>query len=245
MTVTQPGPNAAAPAPGAAVAPAPPDAVADLRATARWTIAATAAVGTLLIGGGPLAAVGKINDRGDVLSALGGLTLALLGISWAIWHTSEALTPRIATLASLETAEMAALKKLIENNTLAFYGPYSSLTDLRGARNLHESIAARIAAALPREQDSTRIKQLEQGLTDARANAEQARVLQDQLLSIVHAWSVRAAVRRARIHTLAAFGVVAVGAVLFLTATNDDKTATAPQPSSPQPATSIPATRTS
>lgn len=194
-------------------------AVADLRATARWTIAAMAGIGTLLLGAGPLTAVGKVHDAGHATAAFAGLALAVLGVGWAIWQTGEALTPCLATLTDLAAPEMAQLREAIARNPSAFYGPYDSLDELSAQRRLHEKIAADLAVKLAREPDSARARILEQALDDARVNTEQAYSMQHRLLALVHAWSVRNAVRRARLHTLAAFVVVTLGAVLFLTAT--------------------------
>ncbi|MET9830203.1 hypothetical protein ABZ078_12975 [Streptomyces sp. NPDC006385] len=242
MTSPTPAAFPAAPDPSGSQAPADPvatgsvDAVADLRATARWTVAAAAGVGALLLGAGPLAAVGKVDGWPDALTAFGGLTLAMLGVGWAIWQTGEALTPCLATLADLDAPGMAGLRAAVARNPSAFYGPYASLDDLCARHLTHERIASDLAVKLAREQDPARARVLEQGLADARANAEQARMLQQRLLALIHAWSVRNAVRRARLHTLAAFVVVAVGAVLFLTATSDGSPA--------RPAKSAPASST-
>src|ERR687896_684094 len=141
------------------------EAVADLRSTARWTIAAAGAVGALLLGGAPIAAIGKINDLGDAISAYAGLAIALAGVGWAIWQTTEALIPRIATLAQLDDPDMASLREMII-----------------------------------REPDEAKLRMLDQALDDARANAELADRLGNELLELIHAWKIRAAVRRARLH---------------------------------------------
>lgn len=217
------------------VATGPADAVADLRATARWTVVAVAGVGTLLVGGGPLTAVGRINDWGDTFAAFGGLALTVLGVGWVVWQTGEALSPCLATLDDLDAPEMALLREAIARNPAAYYGPYRSVGELRSQRRLHQAVAADLAVKLAREQDPVRTAVLEQGLADAGANAEEARRLQDRLLTLVHAWSVRNAVRRARLHTLAAFGLVTLGAVLFLTSTGGKA---ADPPAKPGPAVS-------
>lgn len=97
MSAPLPGvPQAQDPVPtgeqAAAVMPADAT-VADMRAVARWTIMATAAVGGLLLGGFPLAAIGKVHGLGDIALAAGGLALAMVGVFWAIWWTGEVLTP--------------------------------------------------------------------------------------------------------------------------------------------------------
>ncbi|POX51836.1 hypothetical protein C3489_19200 [Streptomyces sp. Ru71] len=237
--MTSPVPDAAAALTAAdPAATGPADAVADLRATARWTIAATAAVGALLLGGGPLVAVGRIHGWQDAAAAFGGLALAVLGIGWAIWQTGEALTPRLATLADLSAPGMAGLREAVARDPSAYYGPYGSLDELSAGRRLHEKVAAELAVRLAREQDPDRTRVLQQGLADARANAAQAGALQQRLLTLIHAWSVRNAVRRARVHTLAAFVLVTLGAVLFLTATYEDTPA---QPAKSARASSSPA----
>lgn len=211
-------------------------AVTDMRTTARWTIAAVAAVGALLLGGTPLAAVGKINHIGDAAAAFVGLTTALTGVGWAVWQTGEALIPRIAMFAQLDDPAMATLKDIIAQDPAAFYGPFGqSPQELRAARLLHETTAANLAAARAREQDEARSRVLEQALSDEQANTDLARRLETNLLECIHAWQVLAAVRRARIHTIAAVVVVALGAVLFLSATSDNK---ANPPTKPAPAPS-------
>ncbi|MEU6557985.1 hypothetical protein ABZ915_48550 [Streptomyces sp. NPDC046915] len=217
------------------VSTGPGDAIADLRATARWTVVAVATVGALLVGGGPLTAVGRIHDWGDTFAALGGLALTVLGVGWAIWQTGEALTPCLATLDDLDAPEMTQLRDAIARNPAAYYGPYRSLGELRSRLRLHQAVAADLAIRLSREQDPLRTKILERGLADARANAEEAQLLQHRLLALIHAWSVRNAVRRARLHTIAASGLVVLGAILFLTATSDSA---AEPPAKPGPSAS-------
>jgi hypothetical protein len=64
-----------------------------MRVTAKWIIGAAAAVGAVLLGGAPLAAIGKIHGIGSAAEALAGLVIGLAGVGWAIWHTAEALIP--------------------------------------------------------------------------------------------------------------------------------------------------------
>ncbi|MFI6322772.1 hypothetical protein ACIBG8_34890 [Nonomuraea sp. NPDC050556] len=195
--------------------PSQNDAVADLRTVARWIIAAAGAVAVLLLGTAPLTAIGK----GDFLQALGGLALAMAGVGWAVWSTSEALMPHVATLGALDTRPLASFRALVAAEPEAFFGPFGTSTaELRRGRLLHETVAANLAVAIAGEQDPGRLRTLEQALTDARANVELARRLQRQLLDFIHAWQVRTAVRRARRHTMAGALVVVVGVVLFLTA---------------------------
>jgi hypothetical protein len=197
------------------------DAVADLRTTARWTIAAAAAVGALLLGGAPLTSIGRVDGIGDAITAGAGLFVALIGVGWIVWHTTEALMPRIATTTQLDDPDMTSLRETIAREPAAFYGPFGTTPQhLRAAALLYDTAAANLAAALAREPDQTKWRVMEQALSDARANAELAHHLETSLLHIVHAWKVRSAVRRARLHTFTAAAVIAIGAVLFLTATN-------------------------
>jgi hypothetical protein len=234
--------------------PSPADAVADMRATARWTIAALAGVAALLLGGAPLTAVGKISHLGDAMLAYVGLVIALGGVGWAIWQTGEALMPRVATLADLDDPELADLRATMAKDPTAFYGPFQECQGdgaqgvgrhgrkdpngatyhdgLRRAAARHGVVAAKLAVKAAAEEDPVRSRLLAQALEDARANAELAERLQRQLVEFVHAWKVRAAVRRARVHTLAAAAVIALGAVLFLSATHETAAAKSPTPSS-------------
>ena len=214
--------DAGRPAPPAPAPPTPSDAVADMRTTARWTVAAAAAVGALLLGGAPLTAIGKVSGPGEAVLAFAGLVVALGGVGWAIWQTGEALMPRIATLDDLDDADLADLRATIDRDPSAFYGPFgASREDLRRAVAFHGTVAANLAARAAAETDPVRSRVLAQTLADARGNTEAARRLQDRLLEFTHAWKVRTAVRRARLHTLAAAAVIALGAVLFLAATHD------------------------
>ncbi|MET9732507.1 hypothetical protein ABZZ79_18220 [Streptomyces sp. NPDC006458] len=220
---TPAGPQPPADAPLVSAAQA---AVTDMRTTARWTIAAFAAVGGVMLGGLPLAGIGEVHDGGDLALASAGLALAVLGVAWAIWHTAEALTPRLTTLRVLidptprERRELADLHAELEASPRAFYGPFGTApAELDAACHLHGKVAANLEALLVHETDARRRAEASHRLTLARANAEQAMRRRRDLLELAHAWQVRGALRRARLHTMAgAFSVVA-GAVVFLLAT--------------------------
>jgi hypothetical protein len=209
----------------------PADAVADMRATARWTVAGAAAVGALLLGGAPLTAVGKISHAANAVLAFAGLVVALGGVAWAIWQTGEALMPRIATLADLDDPDLSDLRATMARDPSAFFGPFGQARDdLRAAVAFHGTVAANLAVTAAAEQDPVRSRLLTQALADARANADLARRLQDRLVELVHAWKVRTAVRRSRRHTLGAAAVVALGAVVFLSAAHGPGTARSTHP---------------
>jgi hypothetical protein len=184
-----------------------------MRATAKWTVAALGAVGAALLGTTPLAGLGRLANVGDTVAALAGLLLGLLGVTWAVWHTTEALTPPISALATLENPGLASLRTEIAKNPEAFFGPFgTSRAELAAARQLHEAVLTKLT-----------VRALKAAAADARANASLAAALQQRLLEFVHVWQVRGALRRARLQTFVGLAVTAVGVVLFLTATSDSR----------------------
>ncbi|MGW5136773.1 hypothetical protein [Streptomyces sp. NPDC004135] len=195
--------------------PSPLEAVTDLRAAARWIIAAAGAVGALLLGGGPLVALGKVDDLTGAILVGVGLVISLAGVGWAIWSTSEVLIPPITTFEDLDAPGLQPLRDLIARSPEDFFGPMSR--DLAGLRR-HRQIAANFHAALGRETDPRRRAALESALARARRNIERAGVYERRLLALIHVWQIRAALRRARVQTMIAAVVVAFGAVVFLTA---------------------------
>ena len=84
--------------------PSPLDSVGDMRAAAKWTLAAAGAVGAALIGGAPLVAVGQVHGVLHAVLAGLGLALALAGVGTAIWFTSKVLVPRLITPAVFKNA---------------------------------------------------------------------------------------------------------------------------------------------
>lgn len=201
--------------------PSPLDAVDDMRSTAKWTIAAVAAVGAALIGGAPLAAVGKVHGLGSAIEAFGGLALGLAGVGWAIWHTTDALIPPTTTLAALQTPQLADLRARIAADPGAFFGPFgTSTTQVKAAVQRYDTAAAQIAVMIATETDATRQRVLAQGQADALANAAQASARLRWLLSLMHAYRVRDQLRTARLHTFAGAAVTALGAVLFIASTS-------------------------
>jgi hypothetical protein len=218
----------------------PLEAVADMRATAKWIVAAAAAVGAVLLGGGPLAAVGKVHGVGHAALSFAGLTLAVLGVGWVIWHTSEALLPRSTTLAALEDPALHDLKQQVLNDPASFFGPFgTTVAELRHECGRNDRVAANVAVMLAREQDPARQRVLTHALEVARANAAMAHRRLRYLHELIHAWTVRAQLRRARIHIFAGAAVTALGAVLFLTAAGSAPAAAA---NAPTPAPSAAAT---
>lgn len=193
----------------------PLDAVPDMRATAKWTVAAFGAVGAALLGAVPAAAFGKLDTIGAVVTAGCGLVLALAGVGWAIWHTADALTPPVTVLSTID--ELPELRAQIHGSPATFFGPFGgSVTELGAQRLLHATVGANLEAALPGETDAARRRAMEQALAAARANSRQALALQTRLLEFAHAWQVRAALRRGQIQAAAGAGVTVLGVALLL-----------------------------
>jgi hypothetical protein len=216
--------------------PSPLDAVADMRATAKWIVAAAAGVGVVLLGGGPLAALGKVHDVRHAVVSFLGLSVSLLGIGWVIWRISDVLIPPSTTLATLETRPLANLRAQMEAEPEAYFGPFGpTIADLQRHCRQYDTAAANLAIMLAREQDPDRQRVLTQGLADARANASMAHRRLRRLQELIHAWTVRADLRRARVHAFVGIIIAALGAIVFVTAT----TAPVPTPTMPRPAPTI------
>jgi hypothetical protein len=217
--------------------PSPLAAVADMRAAAKWILAAAAAVGAALLGGGPLTAVGKVHGTGGAVLAYAGLMIGLAEVGWAIWHTADALIPPLTTPGSLESEPaLNELRDKIAEDKEAFFGPFgASISDLRRQMAFHQRVAGNLADALAAEQDPIRQKVLADTLGEARATVAATRRRSMALAELVHAWQVCARLRHARLHAFVGAAVAAAGVVLFLAATS--ATAAAPVPAqSPTPA---------
>ncbi|GAA3342922.1 hypothetical protein GCM10020358_39700 [Amorphoplanes nipponensis] len=216
----------------AASGPSPLDAVPDMRATAKWIVAAAAAVGSLLVGAAPLTAVGKIATAADAALAFLGLALVLSGVGLVIWFAAEALVPPVTTLATLATPELAELRARMAGDTRAFFGPFGAdADDLRAAATRHARAAAQLASLAAHERKADVKATLELSLADAHANHALAQQLQRRLLEFVHVWQIRESLRRARLVTVGAMVLIALGAVLFLLATAPPTGAARPAPS--------------
>jgi hypothetical protein len=220
--------------------PSPLEAVADMRTTAKWIIGAAAATGATLLGGAPLAAVGKIHGVGSAALAFGGLVIGLTGVGWAIWHTAEALIPPATSLATLEQPQMEEVRTQIAADPMGFFGPFGkSVPELEASCRRFDIAAAQVAVMLAAEPDPNRQRILAQGMADASANAARARARLRWLLALAHAWQVRHLLYRARLHAFVGAAAVAFGAVLFIVATSaSTSTAKAPTPATHTPAAS-------
>lgn len=203
--------------------PSPLEAIPDMRAAARWTIGAVAAVGALLVGGGSLTAVGRIDDVGDLVAFAGGTLIVIVAVGWAVWQTAEALTPPLTTIEVLQDKRMSDLRIQIARSPSTYYGPFGhSWRELSGELRRHREIAGNLRSAHANETDPSRQTQWAAALVAAEANIALANLLQNRLISLIHVWHIRTVVRRARLHTLIAMLIVAVGAILLLTATIDN-----------------------
>ncbi|WP_327114294.1 hypothetical protein OHB12_34045 [Nocardia sp. NBC_01730] len=194
--------------------PSPLDSIADSRAAARWTIASIGAVGVLLLGGGPLTAVGKITDWTHAAWAGGGLLAALLGVALAVWQTSEALIPPMTTPATLTGPVIRQLREQLDAEPWYYFGSLAtSVDDLLRHRHIAAQIARQLASARPDERGT-----LERGLAVAHRNITRTDPCLRWLLVTAHAWQVREKLRKARRYTLLAAVLVIAGSVVFLRA---------------------------
>jgi hypothetical protein len=202
--------------------PSPLETVADMRATAKWILAAAATVGAALLGGAPLAAVGKVHGVGDAALAYAGLAVALTGVGWAIWHTADALIPPLTTPNSLDQEPaLNELRKKIAREPRAFFGPFGeSMGELQELLDFHQKVARSLSDMLIAEQDPARRRVLRRKVDEANGAVTAIVRRSAVLLELAHAWQVRAQLRRARLHALAGAAVAALGAVIFLAATS-------------------------
>jgi len=196
--------------------PSPLEAVDDLRAAAKWMLAAEGAVGAALISGGPLVAVGHVHGAGHALLAGAGLVVALGGVGLAIWFTSEVLSPRLTTPETLRSPGLAGLRQVIEAEPAQFFGVVATKID---ALLDHQEVAVDLARKVTAEKDPGRRQAIKRQLRRAEANAARAAPYVRWLLALAHVWRIEADLRRSRWFTLVGGVLVVAGAVLFFIAT--------------------------
>jgi hypothetical protein len=232
---SRPGPETAVPADSL---PSPLDAIGDLRAAARWMIAAAGAVGAVLIGGGPLVAVGKVHGLGHAVIAAISLLVGLVGVGLAIWQTSLVLVPPITTASTLRHESMRGLREMIERAPSDYFGLAAvSVEDLLR----HREIAAQVYEQLKVARDPARQASLRRYLDRVQANLRRTNPYVRWLLATAHVWQIQAALRRARWCTLAGAALVAVGTVGLLSVTSQPPVTYVPV-LTPQPTPSASAT---
>jgi hypothetical protein len=215
MTTSASVDSAAAEAKGAAGSlPSPLDSVNDMRAAAKWMLAAAGAVGAALISGGPLVAIGQVHGGLNIFLAVLGLIFALSGVGVAILFTSDVLVPRLTTPKTFRSAdELDDLRELIKAEPTEFFGVAAQTLDGLFERQdalRHNAVSlARQAAA---EKSPQRRAQYQAQLRRVEDNGERVGRYVRWLLALGHAWRIKAALQRARMATLAGGGLVIVGA---------------------------------
>ncbi|MEU6859338.1 hypothetical protein AB0B28_10765 [Glycomyces sp. NPDC046736] len=198
--------------------PSPLEAIPDMRATAKWTVASLGAVGAALITVVPLTVFDDLHGTGDLVTAAIGLALAIAGVCWAIWHTAEALTPPVTVIEDLDGKDLAPIRALLARSPESFFGPFgTSVADLARHRRFHETVEANLTEALAETADPTETQALERALANAATNIALARTLHHRLLEFTHTWQVRTTLKKARTQTM--LGVATTLAGLILTAT--------------------------
>ena len=201
--------------------PSPLEAVDDLRAAAKWMLAAEGAVGAALISGGPLVAVGQVHGTAHALLAGAGLVVALAGVGLAIWFTSKVLSPRLTTPRTLRSPALAGLRLVIEAEPAQFFGVVATKVD---ALLLHQEVTVDLARKVVAEKDPVRRQVIKRQLHRAELNATRAAPYVRWLLALAHVWQIEVDLRRSRWFTLAGGMLVVAGAVLFFIATGGGPT---------------------
>lgn len=107
-----------------------------LRQTAKWLIAALAAVGAVLVAGTPLSGIGKLTPEfgGSFLIAVLGGSAALLGVIAAIVLVTRVITPHHITLTRLSNEqELAQTMAFLNASSEFFHGDATNVTQLAQA----------------------------------------------------------------------------------------------------------------
>lgn len=203
----------------------PLDSVSDMRTTAKWMLAASGAVGAVLISGGPLVAVGKIHGVLNIILAFAGLVVALGGVGLAIWHATQVLMPRLTTSRSLlELPALADLRAQIALAPQEFFGlAATSLDGLFAKQNSLRRNAVNLAEQAATAKDPARRATIEAQLRRVEVNLERVGRYVRWILALGHAWQLKAALERSRRMTLLGGLAVIVGAVLFFSAAGENK----------------------
>jgi hypothetical protein len=197
-----------------------------MRSTAKWTMAAVGAVGAALISGGPLVAVGQVHGLEDTFLALLGLVIALAGVGVAIWFTSKVLLPRLTTPDTVRNdPRLATLRTRIKDEPAQFMGAAAkSVDDLFALQDRLREMMVDLAGQAAREKDPGRRAKIAAQVTRVQSSEEAVASYIRWLIALGHAWLVRADLQRSRLWTLVGGVIVAIGAVLFFTATSSGPT---------------------
>lgn len=200
--------------------PSPLDAVDDIRSAAKWTLAASGAVGAALISGGPLAAVGQVQGIPNALLAGLGLVIGFVGVGLAIWSTGKVLEPRLTTRKSFAGPELAGLVETIEAEPEQFFGVAAITVDgIFERQDRDRAIAVDLARQLAAAKDPARRAHFQAALNRVEENAARTAIYTRWLLALGHAWRIQEELRRSRVFTLVGGLLVIVGAVLLFSVT--------------------------
>lgn len=180
-------------------------------------------VGALLVGGAPLTATGRIDGVGDLIAFATGILVVILAAGWAVWQTAEALMPPLTTMETLYDERLSDLRARLERSPSTYFGPFGrNGRELAAELQRHRIIAANLRSAHANDADADRRARWADALAVAEKNIAHALSLQNRLVSLVHVWQIRSAVRRARVHTLVAMLLVAAGAMFVVVATTNN-----------------------
>ncbi|MEU1899150.1 hypothetical protein ABZ512_12275 [Nocardiopsis dassonvillei] len=198
-------------------------AVSDMRVTARWLTGAMASVGVVLLSAGSLTLPGQVDGVESLLTALAGILVGLCGVGLALWSTSEVLAPRVTVFQDLQSRGARGLRKVISRSPEDFYGPFGTDPETFAREGaLRRRVVRSLVEALEAGPDADSAALLRRQLAAAHANLELHRRMRQDILEWVHAWQVRAALRRARWCVMGAALLVVVGIGLTLVASVGD-----------------------
>jgi hypothetical protein len=222
--------------------PSPIDSIDDMRAAAKWTLAAAGVVAAALIGGSSLVAVGQVHSTRQALVTGVGLAVALAGIGLAIWSTSKVLAPRLTTPATFRLPELAGLRERIEAEPAEFLGVAATTVDgLFELQGRYRQIAASLAVQAAAAKVPERRAQLEAQLSRVERDAERVGRYVRWLLALGHAWQVKTDLEKSRQWLLVSGVLVVAGAVMFFGATDNSGPAYVPVVTVSPTATTVPA----
>jgi hypothetical protein len=188
-----------------------------VRTTAKWLIAAFAAIGGSLIAGSQLSDLGKLtDDTGRLLLALLGATVGLAGAAFAIYFTAKVLLPTQVLLGEVIKDEgKTAIGKAVAADPGLLEGHGSSI------KETHEKYVASLAAyeaawkAYSDETDATKKAPLATELSEAEGERNTLAETLNHIRKLALFTAVKDAFSSAAPFIIGGAAAAAAGIVLF------------------------------
>jgi hypothetical protein len=192
-------------------------ATTQVRDTIKYVVAGFAAVGAILVGTAPLAGLGTVSG-GWWLPTLLGATIAVGGVIYAVWKSSDVLMPAVATLDDVgdpnATGEMANLRDKVLGGPDGLFRRWGGTVDnLRGKRELEYATLTSIRNYTAA--DETEAKVIAQAETDTMDRLDQIAEIVDVAVAGAGYATVRDTALDRRKHIAVAAVLVALGVALF------------------------------